>query len=422
MTRRVGVPTHRLRCPECDALCRLPTIDARQSAFCPRCDARLYDGRDWPLPRLAALSLTLLVLLPLALFQPLLQIHLLGVTVQASVWQGIGQMAMQGIGQMAMQGEILTAGMVAFCAIVAPLLLPSLLLALYLGQRLRLNLRPLLLLLTLLRPWIMLDIYLIALAVAAIKVREYAAVDPGPALLAYIVATLLTLLLLIHLNLEQLWRRLYPQPPQTAPDSALLLCHACRHTAPPDAHGHCRRCRLPLHRRQPYSLQKTWATLIAAVIILLPANLQPISILYVNGVRIEDTLLSGTLALANGGNLPIAAIVFIASILVPFIKVAVMLFLLLGIHLRRGGDLVRRMRMLRLVTWIGRWSMLDLFVIALMMSLIDRDQLFSFTMGAAAFYFGAAVFLTLLAVEWLDSRLIWDAHATTDANDTKYAQ
>ena len=66
--------------------------------------------------------------------------------------------------------------------------------------------------------------------------------------------------------------------------------------------------------------------------------------------------------------------------------------------------------------------MLDLFVIALMMSLIDRDQLFSFTMGAAAFYFGAAVFLTLLAVEWLDSRLIWDAHATTDANDTKYAQ
>lgn len=397
MTRRAGVLTHRLRCPECDALCRLPAIGAHQSAFCPRCDARLYDGRDWPLPRLAALALTLLVLLPLALFQPLLQIHLLGVTVQASVWQGIGQMAMQ--------GEILTAGMVAFCAIVA-----------------RLNLRPLLLLLSLLRPWIMLDIYLIALAVAAIKVREYAAVDPGPALLAYIVATLLTLLLLIHLNIEQLWRRLYPQPPQSAPDSALLLCHACRHTAPPDAHGHCRRCRLPLHRRQPHSLQKTWATLIAAVIILLPANLLPISILYVNGVRIEDTLLSGTLALAKGGNLPIAAIVFIASILVPFIKVAVMLFLLLGIHLRRGGSLVRRMRMLRLITWIGRWSMLDLFVIALMMSLIDRDQLFSFTMGAAAFYFGAAVFLTLLAVEWLDSRLIWDAHATTDANDTEYAQ
>ncbi|WP_395591874.1 membrane integrity lipid transport subunit YebS [Edwardsiella ictaluri] len=414
MTRQAAPPTHRLRCPECDALCHLPTIGPRQSAFCPRCSARLYQGRDWPLPRLAALAFTLMVLLPLALFQPLLQIHLLGVTIQVSVWQGIEQMAMQ--------GEILTAGMVAFCAIVAPLLLPSLLLALYLGQRRHLNLRPLLLLRSLLRPWIMLDVYLIALTVAAIKVREYAVVGPGPALLAYIVATLLTLLLLIHLNIEQLWRRLYPQPPQTAPDSTLLLCHACRHTAPADSHGHCRRCHLPLHCRRPYSLQKTWALLLAAIVMLLPANLLPISILYINGTRIEDTILSGIASLAQGGNLPIAAIVFIASIAVPFIKVAVLLFLLSGIQRHQAHNPIARMRLLRLVIWIGRWSMLDLFVIALMMSLIDRDQLFSFTMGAAAFYFGAAVFLTMLAVEWLDSRLIWDAHATTDANDTEYAQ
>lgn len=76
------------------------------------------------------------------------------------------------------------------------------------------------------------------------------------------------------------------------------------------------------------------------------------------------------------------------------------------------------MRLLRLITWIGRWSMLDLFVIALMMSLINRDQLFSFTMGPAAFYFGSAVILTILAVEWLDSRLIWDAYATGNTEYT----
>ncbi|SPW32477.1 Inner membrane protein yebS [Edwardsiella tarda] len=404
----------RLRCPQCDALCHLPPVAADQSAFCPRCQARLYEGRDWSLTRLSALSLTLLILLPLALFEPLLQIRLLGVGVQSSLWQGIVQMASQ--------GDRLTAAMVAWCVVITPLLLPLTLLALHLGQRWRYNRRPLLRLLTRVRAWIMLDIYLVGLAVACIKVREYAAIAPGPALLAYIVATLLLLLMLIHLNMEQLWRRCYPQPHCHAPDEALLLCDVCQHSAPPNAQGCCQRCHHPLHLRRPHSLQKSWAALLAAMVMLLPANLLPISILYVNGTRIEDTILSGVASLAQSGNLPIAAIVFIASIVVPFVKVAVLLFLLLGIQFRQVHHLVVRMRLLRLVTWIGRWSMLDLFVIALMMSLIDRDQLLSFTMGPAALYFGAAVFLTILAVEWLDSRLIWDAYATNDANAREYAE
>ncbi|AOV96878.1 Paraquat-inducible protein A [Edwardsiella hoshinae] len=404
----------RLRCPQCDALCHLPPIAADQTAYCPRCQARLYEGRDWSLIRLSVLALTLLLLLPLALFEPLLQIRLFGVSISTSLWQGIVQMVRQ--------GDWLTAAMVAWCVVVTPLLLPVTVLALYLGQRWRCNLRPLLRMLSRVRAWIMLDIYLVGLAVACIKVREYATIDAGPALLAYIAATLLLLLMLIHLNMEQLWRRCYPQPLSHAPDEALQLCEICLHSAPPDAQGRCQRCRHPLHARQPHSLQKSWAALLAAMVMLLPANLLPISILYVNGTRIEDTILSGIASLAQGGNLPIAAIVFIASIVVPLVKVAVLLFLLLGIQFRQVHNLVVRMRLLRLVTWIGRWSMLDLFVIALMMSLIDRDQLLSFTMGPAALYFGAAVLLTILAVEWLDSRLIWDTYATNDANAREYAE
>jgi paraquat-inducible protein A len=108
-------------------------------------------------------------------------------------------------------------------------------------------------------------------------------------------------------------------------------------------------------------------------------------------------------------------VVFIASVLVPVTKIIILITLLLSIHLKTQHNLKTRMRLLRLITWIGRWSMLDLFVIALIMSLINRDQLLSFTMGPAAFYFGSAVILTILAVEWLDSRLIWDAHATGNA-------
>ncbi|ECY4977636.1 hypothetical protein AVA85_17420, partial [Salmonella enterica subsp. enterica serovar Infantis] len=107
--------------------------------------------------------------------------------------------------------------------------------------------------------------------------------------------------------------------------------------------------------------------------------------------------------------------VFIASILVPFTKVIVMFTLLLSIHFKCEQGLRTRILLLRLVTWIGRWSMLDLFVISLTMSLINRDQILAFTMGPAAFYFGAAVILTILAVEWLDSRLLWDAHESGNA-------
>lgn len=146
------------------------------------------------------------------------------------------------------------------------------------------------------------------------------------------------------------------------------------------------------------------------MVLLFPANLLPISVFYLNGQRLEDTIYSGVVALIDSGNWYIAIIVFIASILVPFIKIIIMILLLFSIQLKSNTDPVLRMKLLKFVSWIYCWSMLDLFVIALMMTLVNRDQLMSFTMGSAAFYFGTAVILTIMAVEWLDSRLIWDSY------------
>ena len=95
-----------------------------------------------------------------------------------------------------------------------------------------------------------------------------------------------------------------------------------------------------------------------------------------------------------------------------------MLTLLHSIHFKGDQGLETRISVLRGVTWVGRWSMLDLFVISLTMSLVNRDQLLAFTMGPAALFFGAAVILTIMSVEWLDSRLLWDAHATGNADYT----
>lgn len=260
----------------------------------------------------------------------------------------------------------------------------------------------------------MLDIYLVGIGVASIKVQDYAFLQPGIGLVAYVSLTLLSILTLIHMNVEELWERFYPQRPALRPDENLQVCLGCHYTGHRDARGRCRRCHTPLRHRRRQSLQKSWAALIASLVFLLPANLLPISIIYVNGARQEDTILSGIMSLASS-NVAIAGVVFIASILVPFTKVIVLFTLLVSIQFKCEQGLRTRILLLRLITWIGRWSMLDLFVIALTMSLINRDQLLAFTMGPAAVYFGAAVILTILAVEWLDSRLLWDAHESGNA-------
>jgi paraquat-inducible protein A len=397
------------RCPQCDMLFSLPVVKRTQSAYCPRCDAKIRDGRDWSLTRLAAMAVTMMLLMPFAWSEPLLRLHLLGVRIDANL--------MQGIWQMTEQGDPIPAAMVLFCSVGAPLVLVVAIAYLWLGNILGMNLRPVLLMLERLKEWVMLDIYLVGIGVASIKVQDYAFLQPGIGLIAFVALVLLSILTLIHLNVEQLWDRFYPHRPAQRPDPGLQVCLGCHHTGFSDARGRCRRCHIPLRHRRAYSLQKSWAALIASLIFLVPANLLPISIIYVNGARQEDTILSGIMSLASS-NIPIAAVVFIASILVPFTKVLVLITLLISIHFKCEQGLRTRILLLRFVTWIGRWSMLDLFVISLMMSLINRDQLLAFTMGPAAFYFGAAVILTILAVEWLDSRLLWDAHESGNARFT----
>ncbi|MBJ9161774.1 membrane integrity lipid transport subunit YebS [Citrobacter farmeri] len=397
---------HYQRCPQCDLLFSLPKMRSHQSAYCPRCQAKIRDGRDWSLTRLGAMAVTMLLLMPFAWGEPLLHIYLLGIRIDANV--------MQGIWQMTRQGDPITAAMVLFCVAGAPLILVTSIAYLWFGNILGMNLRPVLLMLEKLKEWVMLDIYLVGIGVASIKVQDYAFLQPGVGLYAFIALVILSILTLSHLNIEQLWERFYPQRPAKRPDEQLRICLGCHFTGYPDPRGRCPRCHIPLRVRRNQSIQKCWAALLASIVLLLPANLMPISVIYVNGGRQEDTIMSGILSLANS-NVAVAAVVFIASILVPFTKVIVMFTLLLSIQFKCEQGLRTRMQLLRLVTWIGRWSMLDLFVIALTMSLINRDQILAFTMGPAAFYFGSAVILTILAVEWLDSRLLWDAHESGNA-------
>ena len=187
--------------------------------------------------------------------------------------------------------------MVLFCAVGAPLVLVAAIAYLWFGNILGMNLRPVLLMLDKLKEWVMLDIYLVGVGVASIKVQDYAFLQPGVGLFAFICLVLLSILTLIHLNVEQLWERFYPQRPATRPDENLRVCLGCHYTGLPDPRGRCPRCHIPLLHRRNNSLQKCWAALIASLVFLIPANMLPISIIYVNGARQEDTILSGIISL-----------------------------------------------------------------------------------------------------------------------------
>ena len=141
------------RCPQCDMLFSLPEINSHQSAYCPRCQAKIRDGRDWSLTRLAAMAFTMLLLMPFAWGEPLLHIWLLGIRIDANV--------MQGIWQMTKQGDAITGSMVFFCVIGAPLILVTSIAYLWFGNRLGMNLRPVLLMFERLKEWVMLDICLL---------------------------------------------------------------------------------------------------------------------------------------------------------------------------------------------------------------------------------------------------------------------
>ncbi|KND58189.1 Paraquat-inducible protein A [Candidatus Burkholderia verschuerenii] len=197
----------------------------------------------------------------------------------------------------------------------------------------------------------------------------------------------------------------------TASREHLVSCHSCG-LVQPLAHTiekqRCTRCHATVHRRNPDSIARTWALLISAAILYIPANLFPImhtaSIL---GSE-DDTIMSGVALFWNDGDIPLAAVIFIASILVPMLKLISIGFLLISVQRRSKWQPRQRTTMFRIVEGIGRWSMLDVFVITLTVALVRFNSLAVITAGPGALAFASVVVLTMLASMQFDPRLIWD--------------
>mgnify|MGYP000616447775 FL=1 len=400
--------TYRLvRCIECDATVSVRRPQEGEYAQCPRCHHKLQSGSRWSLKRCSLIALSILILMPFALGYPLLSLDLLGTKIDASVWKGIWKMAVEGYSY--------TAFMIFICAVLMPVSFAILVIMLQLSKLLKIKPRNVLLFVGYIKPWVMFDVYLVALGVTMFKVREYATLEVDVYLIAFVFTALLTTLLFIKINLDDLWHDFYPdQKPVTKSDKPLELCTACDYTFLKEDqeydHRHraiCPRCASLIEIPESVKLQRVWATLVAGIIMLFPANLLPISGVYLTGSLSQDTLMSGVMSFISMGSYFVAFVVFFASIFVPVSKILIMLYLLASVHFKWRHSIKWQMRLLHIIHFVGRWSMLDLFVLALMMSLVTRGQIINFTVGPAAFYFGAAVFLTMISTSQFDSRLIW---------------
>jgi len=196
------------------------------------------------------------------------------------------------------------------------------------------------------------------------------------------------------------------------------VCHAMvklppRHSA---VTALCPRCGSEVDARKPDSIQKTWALLLASIVFYIPANLLPMMHVETFAGTQSDTIMSGVLYFMETGSYLIAFVIFVASIFVPILKIIILIYLLISVQKKSRTQQKTRTYLYRLTEIIGRWSMVDVYVVGTMVALVHFGSLTEIKAGMGANFFLLVVIMTMFAAMSFDPRLIWD---TKECNGTQ---
>ncbi len=412
-------------CPSCCQILQAPHLSPEQVTTCPRCARTIRRHKHHPLQKGLVLSLIgLLFYLPANLL-PLMTFSVLGLERRSSIVQACVHLFAR--------SQYFVGTIVALTTIVFPLLLLSTLLLVTLAlARGRWNRwTP-----TLFRAyhrlgeWAMLDVFLAGVLITLIKTAAMASVSLNSGFFCLVGLVVTTAWARAAIDPQHFWATMEEQSPHSvklpiSPDPAdSLLCHGCHKLLPVDyressGKQHCPRCGHSLHQRKQHSLLRTWILLIMAMVLTLPANLLPIMEVDTLGIPDRSTIIDGILFFFRDGSYTIGLVIFIASILVPAFKIVGMVIILLSIHFRWRGSLKHKAIMFRFIEFIGRWSMLDIFVITLLCALAQFSFLTSISAAPASFYFTGAVLSTMFAALSFDPRLLWDAAKAAETTSMK---
>ncbi len=399
-----------MACHHCGLVHHVRALREGGAGGCTRCGAVLYRHRHDSIERALMLTLAALILFVLANSFPFLTFKLEGRTTTTTLTTGVVQLYRDGMWPLAL--------LVLGVTVLVPLakLLGSLyvLLPLRLGRRIP-GIAGTFRATEIMQPWAMLEVFLLGVIVAYVKLADFATLELGTALVAFIGLILTIAAADAALDPREVWDRLGPQAASRSlagKDSGFLVsCHGCDQVCRLSRAGaaRCPRCGATLHRRKPHSLARTWALIIAACILYIPANLLPVMTVTSFGKGEPDTILSGVKQLIAAGMWPVAILVFFASITVPVLKILAMIFLLISVQRRSRWRPRDRALLYRVGEGVGRWSMVDIFMISILVALVNLGAIASILPGPGALAFAAVVILTMIAAMTFDPRLIWDA-------------
>ncbi len=398
----------RLACPQCDLVIDIPGLSAGQSALCPRCHSKVSQVDVDNNQIVVALCLGALILLLSAIFYPFISFSSYGLSQTITLPDAARILFNYDSDLLGLFIDISIIGL--------PMLMLMLLIPLHLGFLKLLPPawgRPLLKFTLALEPWVMSEIFIIGVLVSMVKIMSLAEVGFGHSFWAYIGFVLLFTAALSKVNRHRLWNQISPlqlPDPTLAGKGAmanrLRLCHTCHQITPEPV---CPRCHSKTYLRTPYSIQKAAAWLVTSVILYIPANMLPVMYTTSFGKLEPSTLIGGVITLWQAGSYPVATIIFLASIVVPIAKALVLCLLCYLASRSRDHNAKLFTRLYQITEFIGKWSMIDVFVVAVLVALVQLGNLMSVTPGLGTLCFSAMVICQMMAAHAFDPRLLWDS-------------
>ncbi len=402
-----------IACHECDALHRLQPLQRGERAHCLRCNALLYRDTTGRLDEILAFSSAALLLYLFANIFPFIALKLEGRVEENLVTSGVVALWQAGQPELAV--------LVALTSVIFPAAMILGLLWLFIPRRfgkLAPGAAPVYHALNSIGPWTLLGVFMLGVLIAMVKLADLAIVIPGISMYAFVGLMICNAAAMARLDPALLWPARGPHShgyhfSQNALQQGLRSCHTCSLLIPASGQGeqadHCPRCRSALHSpRKHDSIVRTWALVIAAAMLTIPANFYPVMTVIRFGQGEPSTIAGGVIHLIEGGMWGLGMIVFFASIVVPFTKLGVLSFLLISVQRNSTWRPADRTRMYRLTEVVGAWSMVDIFLVGILTALVQLQALATIEPGIGASYFGAVVVLTMFAAQSFDPRLIWD--------------
>jgi paraquat-inducible protein A len=395
-------------CQDCGVFQMVPRLCPGDAAHCRRCHAVLRKHHADSLNRALGCYLAAFALMLLAVQLPFLQLRSVGRIYQASLFTGPTQLGVHS------EWEISVVVLATLVGI--PFIQLFLLITVLVGVRLPRPPRilpPMYAWVEMLRPWSMVEVFLLGAFVAYTRLQAIATVEVGPALFALGGVMLCMIAADVELDHEDVWEAFEAKgltihlPAQ--PQHGLIGCDTCRLVVEARERSHCPRCHTRLRRRKPYSLGRTWALAGAAVCLYVPANIFPILTRVRFGELENSTIIGGVVELAQVNMWPLAILVLTASIIVPLFKLVALFTMLIMTAEGSATALRERTRLYRFVDGIGRWSMIDVFMLTILVALVRLGFIATVLPGPGAIAFAGVVILTMLAAASFDPRLMWDA-------------